>query len=241
MQAAVYVCVCVFLDILAGLMDDRHWWFASKLQETFHFGGYDSPTLLEDFLSEPDVIKLINSFLGPGEPLKLFFYCDFIDQQVTGESRNLNVVTALNKNTAFEGGVCLYALRRESFLEVEAVHLEKEICCGELKYSVLTSFSTLLTEGFLPLLKSQKQWKDAPKDIVTQFLQTLDKYTQVVLEPVSQGYQPLLTKPTVPLPSELMQPAKSSTLLEFQEDCEELVGDWISTIETYLLEGMDEK
>jgi len=222
-------------------MDDRHWWFATKLQETFHFGGYDSPTLLEDFLSEPDVIKLINSFLGPGEPLKLFFYCDPIDQQVTGESRTLNIVTTLSKDTVFDGGTCLYALRRESYVEVEASQLEKEVCCGEIKFSVLTSFGTLLAEGFLPLLKSQQQWKEGSKEMVTQFLQTLDKYTQVIAEPVSQAYLPLLTKPSVPIKTEVIQSGKSTTLLELQEDCEELAGDWISTIETYLLEGMDEK
>lgn len=222
-------------------MDDRHWWFATKLQETFHFGGYDSPTLLEDFLSDPDVIKLINSFLGPGEPLKLFFYCDPIDQQVTGESRALNVVTTLGRDTVFDGGTCLYALRRESYMEVEFLQLEKEVCCGEIKFSVLTSFSTLLTEGFVPLLKSQQHWKEAPKELVVQFLQTLDKYTQVIAEPVSQAYQPLLTKPSVPIKTDMVQAGKSATLLELQEDCEELAGDWMSTIETYLLEGMDEK
>lgn len=222
-------------------MDDRHWWFATKLQETFHFGGYDSPTLLEDFLSDPDVIKLINSFLGPGEPLKLYFYCDPIDQQVTGESRTLNVVSTLNKDTVFDRGTCLYVLRRESHMEIEQVQLEKEVSCGEIKFSVLTSFSTLLTEGFAPLLKTQQHWKEAAKETVTQFLQTLDKYTQVIAEPVSQAYQPLLTKPTVPIKTEMVQSGKSTTLLELQEDCEELAGDWISTIETYLLEGMDDK
>ena len=222
-------------------MDDRHWWFATKLQETFHFGGYDSPTLLEDFLSEPDVIKLVNSFLGPGEPLKLFFYCDPIDQQLTGESRTLNVASTLGKDTVLESGTCLYALRRESHMEVETAQLEKEVCCGEIKFSVMTSFGTLLTEGFAPLLKSQQQWKDASKETVTQFLQTLEKYTQVIAEPVSQAYQPLLTKPSVPIKTEMVQSGKSTTLLELQEDCEELAGDWISTIETYLLEGMDEK
>jgi len=45
---------------LIAIMAERHWWFASKLQETFHFGGYDNPTLLEDFLSEPEVVELIN-------------------------------------------------------------------------------------------------------------------------------------------------------------------------------------
>ena len=222
-------------------MDDRLWWFATKLQETFHFGGYDSPTLLEDFLCEPDVVKLINSFLGPGEPPKLFFYCDPIDQQVTGESRTLNVVTILSKDTVFDKGTCLYALRKESRKEVEASHLEKEMCCGEIKFSILTSFSALLTEGFVPLLKSQQHWKEASKEMVAQFLQTLDKYTQVIAEPVSQAYQPLLTKPSVPIKTEMVQAGKSTTLLELQEDCEELAGDWISTIETYLLEGMDEK
>ena len=218
-------------------MDDRLWWFITKLQETFHFGGYDSPTLLEDFLTEPDVVKLINGFLGPGETLKLFFYCDPIDQQVTGESHTLHVVTALSKDTVFDGGTCLYALRRESRMEVETSHVEKEVCCGEIKFSILTSFST----RFAPLLQTQQHWKEASRETVAQFLQTLDKYTQVIAEPVSQAYQPLLTKPSVPITTEMVQSGKNATLLELQEHCEELAGDWISTIETYLLEGMDEK
>ena len=43
-------------------MDERHWWIAGKLQESFHIDGYDKPTLLEDFLYEiPTIEKLVYS------------------------------------------------------------------------------------------------------------------------------------------------------------------------------------
>ena len=38
-------------------MDERHWWIAGKLQESFHIDGYDKPTMLEDFLYEIPTIE----------------------------------------------------------------------------------------------------------------------------------------------------------------------------------------
>ena len=57
-------------------MDERHWWIAGKIQESFHIGGYDNPTLLEDFMCEHSTMDVINHFLGPRGPRRLFFYCE---------------------------------------------------------------------------------------------------------------------------------------------------------------------
>ncbi|XP_065832198.1 uncharacterized protein [Oscarella lobularis] len=51
-------------------MDDRSWWFATKLQEAFTFGALDSPTLLEDFLTTPETADLISIFLTAAGPTK---------------------------------------------------------------------------------------------------------------------------------------------------------------------------
>ena len=45
-------------------MDDRLWWFANKIQDVFQIGTYDSPTLLEDFISTEETVEAINHFLS---------------------------------------------------------------------------------------------------------------------------------------------------------------------------------
>lgn len=45
-------------------MDDRLWWFANKIQDVFQIGTYDSPTLLEDFISADPTVEAINHFLS---------------------------------------------------------------------------------------------------------------------------------------------------------------------------------
>jgi len=57
-------------------MDERHWWIAGKIQESFKIGGYDNPALLEDFMTEQNNLSKINKFLKAGGPCRLFFYCE---------------------------------------------------------------------------------------------------------------------------------------------------------------------
>ena len=45
-------------------MDDRLWWFANKIQDVYQIGTYDSPTLLEDFISADATVEAINGFLS---------------------------------------------------------------------------------------------------------------------------------------------------------------------------------
>lgn len=238
-------------------MDERHWWFASKLQETFHFGGYDNPTLLEDFLSESQVIDLINAFLAPGEPHKLFFYCDASPRANTapslGEpaplSRQLHVLAQLSKDVLAEGCVCLYILRKDTGGEVDSTQMEKELFCGELRHSVLSSLASLLTEVYTPLLHTQRTWGECSEESIANFLQHFDKFSNSLLETAIQAqvHKPLLRQPGYELKCELSRQhmgggARGMALLgEVVIECEGLVGDWIATIEGILIETTDER
>ena len=231
-------------------MDERHWWFASKLQETFHFGGYDNPTLLEDFLSEPEVVELINNFLAPGEPRKLFFYCDEIPTDTSGSrapsasSRRLHIAAQLTQDVVSGGRVCLYVLRRDIGGEVDVSQMEKELFCGEIRHSILSSLASVLTEAYAPLLHCQKNWGECSKDNTTNFLQNFDKFSGMLTEMATQVQinQSQLQQPARELWSDLLQQHGKGPLLgEVLTECEALMADWISTTESLLIETTDER
>lgn len=229
-------------------MDERHWWFASKLQETFHFGGFDNPTLLEDFLSDPDVTELINSFLAPGEPRKLFFYCDEPPPPRDGSrtpsasSRRLRASPELTSEAVNRGKVCLYVLRADPSNEVEPSQMEREVFCGEIRHSALSSLAALLCEAYNPLLHSQKDWGECSEAAVTSFLDNFDRHSSALLETasLSQTRRPLLPRPSAEL--QAMQLGRSNVLsVDTVGESEELVGEWINCIESILLEATDER
>lgn len=234
-------------------MDERHWWFASKLQETFHFGGYDNPTLLEDFLSESSVIDLINSFLAPGQPQKLFFYCDPpISDHLATSPRQLHVTAQLSKDIISQGCVCLYILRKDSDAEVDSAQIEKYLFCGELRHSVLSNLTTLLTEVYTPLLHSQRDWGECSKENISSFLQAFDKLSSNLLETsaYAQSHQVILSRPGYDLRYDLASLGQhgagggnrtSGLTFELVAECEALVTDWTSTIEGVIMETTDER
>ena len=228
-------------------MDERHWWFASKLQDTFHFGGYDNPTVLEDFLSDPEVVDLINDFLAPGEPRKLFFYCDqpaSDGSRTPSASRRLHATSELTSDVVSGGRVCLYVLRAETDKEVEQSQMERELFCGELRHSVLSSLASLLSEAYTPLLHSQKNWGECSDVAVANFLQTFDKFSSALLQTasLSQTQEPLLQKPSAELRVEVQSvQGRGGAREEVVVECEGLVGEWVSSIEGLLLEAMDER
>ena len=236
-------------------MDKRHWWFASKLQETFHFGGFDNPTLLEDFLTDPDVTELINSFLAPGEPRKLFFYCDeppplkdgssfnYVTLAPTVSPRRLHATSGLTSEALNRGKVCLYVLRADASNEVEPSQMERELFCGEIRHSALSSLAALLCEAYNPLLHSQKDWGECSEAAVASFLETFDRHSSALLETasLSQARRQLLPRPSAEL--QAMQQHRRTNVLSMDTvaECEELVGECINYIEGLLLEATDER
>lgn len=156
-------------------MDERHWWIAGKIQESFHIGGYDNPTLLEDFLCEPDTLSLINEFLNPGRLCRLFFYCEK-PESGTISTRQLHITSAIANVKVSENTSMLYFLRHHVNNEVDPTHMERDVFCGEIKGGILENFSALLAEIYVPLLKSQKDWGECTTENQMQFLHNIDKF-----------------------------------------------------------------
>ena len=227
-------------------MDERHYWFASKLQETFRFGGYDNPSLLEDFLSDFEVAETISRFLGPGEPGILFFYCEEEATIATsGCSRQLHVTSQLKKDVLSKSKVCLYVLRRSLAGEVDTSQLDKELFCGELRHSAISSLSTLLTEAYAPLLKRQRDWGACTRENVSSFFQTFDRLSSALSESAAEvlAHQVILHRPSAALVNSVMQQHGGRMIFspEVVEECEQVVADWTDTTDSLLLEAMDER
>ena len=233
-------------------MDERHWWFAARLQETFHFGGYDGPTLLEDFLSDPEVMELISSFLGPGEPRKLFFYCEEApplsregSRTPSAGSRRLRAVAELDGESSLSraaGRVCLYVLRSDSGGEVGDI--DREVLCGELRHSALSSLASLLCEAYNPLLRRQKDWGQCSETAVAGFLQNLQLHSCALQDAatVSQTKRGLLARPSTELQVlQQQQQGRGVLSIDTVGECEELIEEWTNCIESLLLDTADER
>ncbi|XP_022081686.1 dynein gamma chain, flagellar outer arm-like [Acanthaster planci] len=243
-------------------MDERHWWIATKIQESFHIGGFhDNPTLLEDFLCEPKTLELINQFLGTGGPNKLFFYSDrpqtsSLFPSGLQSTRQLHVVSSLAalKEVNIEDTTCLYFLRHHVNHDVDPVHMEKDIFCGELRHSVLDNLNTLLSDIYLPLLRAQKDWGQCSEENVSQCLNSLEKYAGALAETVNvpaSGRQQsqrrqvpvdlVLRRPDNMVSQEFSKHRTTSYDHSIITEYEALVTEWISTIDNALADGGDER
>ncbi|XP_041462850.1 dynein heavy chain 8, axonemal-like [Lytechinus variegatus] len=233
-------------------MDERHWWIATKIQESFHIGGFnDNPTLLEDFLCEPRTLELINQFLGQGGLNKLFFYSDrpqtsALQPSGLQSTRQLHVVDSLaNLNDVnIEETTCLYFLRHSVEKEVDPVRMEKDIFCGELRHSVLDNLNTLLSDIFLPLLKAQKDWGLCSEENKNQCLNNLERYAAALSETVnvpSSARQQVLRRPDNIVSQEFSKHRTTSYDQGIVSEYEALVTEWISTIDNALADGGDER
>ena len=73
-------------------MEGRHWWIASKIQDTFSIGGTSNPSLLEEYICEPETLDLINELFVSGGIRRLFFYV----KRVKGNDDNFYRFSQLN-------------------------------------------------------------------------------------------------------------------------------------------------
>lgn len=164
-------------------MDERHWWIAGKIQETFKIGGYDNPTLLEDFMTEETTLNKINRFLKAGGPCRLFFSCAKAD---SGElsTRELNVTGTLAalKDADLDKVNILYFLRNRVDKDVDTVRYERDIFCGELKHNTIETLVTLLSDVYNPLIKAQKEWGECNMEGQTNLSHSMDKFLTALNE-----------------------------------------------------------
>ena len=229
-------------------MDKKHWWFATKLQESFQIGGYDSPTLLEDFLTDTRTSDLIDSLLSSGGLRKLFFFC----KEASGEhlsSRELYVTDEPSQDASIDSYPCLYFLRLDNSYAVDVARIEEEIYCGEVKGSVRSTIELLMSEVFSPLLKAQDKssWGQCTASEVEEFLSSLDKIGEALATDFTSSTVTMLRPPRPAMVQELKQqqkqqlhskvPIDPGVLLEVKG----LVGEWMLAIEGVMLEGAEDR
>ncbi|XP_064629693.1 uncharacterized protein LOC135488785 isoform X2 [Lineus longissimus] len=226
-------------------MDERHWWIAGKIQESFHIGGYDNPTLLEDFISEHSTMDVINHFLGARGPRRLFFYCE---KPESGQlsTRELHVAQNLAnlKDVNLEEATVLYFVRKDVEREVDASHMEKDVFCGELKSSTMETLTSLLSDIFIPMLRAQKNWGDCSQENKAQLMVNLEKYLGSLSDSsasVHTSKQMMLKQPERLVSNEYKQHRLAALDHEIISEYEELVNEWIATIEPILSESGEDR
>ncbi|CAH1799095.1 unnamed protein product [Owenia fusiformis] len=226
-------------------MDERHWWIAGKIQETFHIGGFDNPTLLEDFMCEEETLDMINQFLNEGGPCRLFFYTE---KPESGQlsTRELHCIDSLAsmKSVDLENISVLYFLRHSVDREVDPLHMERDVFCGELKNNTIENLTSMLSDIFIPALKNQKDWGQCTSDSQMQLMYNMEKFQSSLQETNANAHahkQLMLKQPENIVNNDFKQHRLAALDTQIISEYEGLLSDWISTIEAVLMDTSDER
>ncbi|KAL5009692.1 hypothetical protein ScPMuIL_011997 [Solemya velum] len=226
-------------------MDERHWWIAGKIQETFKIGGYDNPTLLEDFMCEEPTLAKINRFLKSGGPCRLFFYSQKPENGVLS-ARELHVTGSLAslKDVDLDNVNILYFLRNVVEKDVDATHMERDIFCGELKHNTIETLTTLLSDIYIPLIKAQKEWGECNQEGQAGLTYSMDKFLTALNESTASmqsSKQLMLKQPENIVLNDFKQQRAAALDPQLIGQYEELVIQWMNTIEAILVDTSDER
>lgn len=195
-------------------------------------------------MAEQTTLEFINDFLAPSGHTKLFFYCPKPDANSLAP-RKMQVVNSCAKLKEVMDGeaICLYFIRSDVNRVIDPTCVEKEVFCGEIKHNPLVHFSSLLSNIFGPILHSQANWGSCMDEDVSSFLTQFDKYTNTLSEYASATVAPqqLLKRPEVQITTDFKQNRAAAVNPIVLQEYENLVMDWISTIENVLLEGMEQE
>ena len=166
-------------------MDERHWWVAYKLQESFRIGGNDNPSNVESFISDPDTLAIVNQFFAARGSNKLFF---FLIQPPSSQSSEeatsfqtahlgqLQMSTEVYEVISSNPIRAIYMVRSDHTKPVGA-HAEQHVVCGELKLNLLQQLGSMVGDVCLPLLHSQQaaSWGFAQQDAQKNLFAGLEK------------------------------------------------------------------
>nr|XP_014351636.1 PREDICTED: dynein heavy chain 8, axonemal-like [Latimeria chalumnae] len=225
-------------------MDERHWWIANKVMESFSLGGKQaSPTVLEELFLQSDNLQLLNDFLKANGLCKLFFCAN------VGEKRELIISdlhirpSLLNLQEFGDQGnvVVLYFLRRKVDREVDPVRMEQDLFCGEIKDNPVENLSCLLSDLFVPLLRAQKDWGHCSEENISHFLAGLDKHVAALQDSAYGAKAEKQQRPMKLVSPDVIQQRSAIFDPDVISENEALVSDWIKTIEQVLLEAASDR
>ncbi|XP_070190368.1 uncharacterized protein [Littorina saxatilis] len=226
-------------------MDERHWWVAGKIQESFKIGGYDNPTLLEDFMCEESTLNKVNKFLRAGGPCRLFFYCQIPESGVIS-TRELHVTgnLAMLKDVDLDKVTVLYLLRNRTDKDVDPNHMERDIFCGELKHNTIEALSSLLSDVYIPIVRAQNDWGHCNDEGQTHLMHSMDKFVIALNETAASmrhSRQWMLRQPENIVLNDFKQQRAAALDPQLISHYEELVTEWINTIEAIVNDTADER
>ena len=229
-------------------MDERHWWIATKLQQTFKSDKISSSNFAEDFLSDQDIVDKINEFIAADGSNKLIFHCQkAIQNEERGsvESEKLQASTSAVrlKDLLLDNSISVVFIRTAVGHEIEPSLVEKEAFMLELKSNALSTFASLLNNAYLPLFKAHTDWGECIDQDVVEFLMHADRYASTLQEYAAIITIPhhLLRRPNMLMGNELKHSRLVTVNHSLIAEYETLVQDWMQTIESLLLESIDER
>ncbi|CAF3706798.1 unnamed protein product, partial [Rotaria sordida] len=223
-------------------MDERHWWVASKVEQTF---GIDKTStvdasFIESFFRRPDVLEKMNSFLFAKGSNKLFFYTTrdrLYSKDITCCLTIVDEYTLVNE--PLDNIILLYFIRSDTSSDA-TIPPASDIYCGEIKHSAQMT-SLLYSQTLLPLFKkeltpnsndsyNQTTTKAA---IVAQMERHIDGIS-ATCHSLQKDKNLLLKRVDAEMIGQLKQSSRSTADSPVIRNCEALVLSWISTIENVL-------
>ncbi|KAG8444848.1 hypothetical protein GDO86_009850 [Hymenochirus boettgeri] len=228
-------------------MDERHWWIAGKVQQTFQIGEEEASTSVEAFFLQAENLHLINRFLQAEGLQTIFFIAE--TKEITNTTRwQLRLLSDLQSMENMTGRMAfptiLYFLRSKTNCDVDPAQMEREIFCGEIKENPAESLRCLLNELYIPVLRAQKDWGLCSPESVAHFLSGLEKYVTAIEEATNitkLEKQQILRRPKYSLSTDFLQQRSALVDPEIVSDNEALVSEWIRTIEQIIMEAGEER
>jgi len=103
--------------------------------------------------------------------------------------------------------------------------------------------SLLLSNVFTPILHAQKDWGQCNEEEQQHFLNQIDKYTNTLVEYANATIAPqqILKKPDCQVNTDFKQNRAAAVNPVILQEYENLVLDWITTIEGILIDGLEDR
>ncbi|XP_063714091.1 dynein axonemal heavy chain 5-like isoform X5 [Symsagittifera roscoffensis] len=237
-------------------MEARHWWIASKIQDTFSIGGTTNPAGLEEYICEPETLDLINELFLAGGQRRLFFYVEREKGTPDGivlELTQLRYTTSLLecKDVKSYDTPILYFIRPDLSRDVDATRFERDILTGVVVGDPALCFAESMRYVFLPQLRQQRDWGRCPPEIAAQTISNLEKYTQQMFETIDMAASSNNAASSQML--KMTDQVKDLINLDFKKlrdahndpdlvaELESLVHEWCTTLEVVLSEGAEDR
>ncbi|XP_069110280.1 uncharacterized protein, partial [Argopecten irradians] len=122
--------------------------------------------------------------------------------------------------------------------------MERDVFCGELKHNTIETLTALLSDVYLPLIKAQKEWGECNNECQTNLTHSMDKFLTALNESTASmqtSKQLMLKQPENVILNDFKQQRAAALDPQLNSQYEELVNDWMNTIETTLNDTSDER